>query len=75
VSAAASQRNGDVRLEEDDNSNRRGRLEVYDGDIEDWTTVCYDGTSKETQEGVAQAVCRQLGFYNFERVNTAAEFE
>lgn len=70
---ASSQQNGDVRLE-GHNSANRGRVEVYIEEFGDWTTVCFDYRDVESQEGVAQAVCRQLGFYNFKDIGNVTKF-
>ena len=59
-----AQQNGDIRLS--NGTQTKGRLEVFLGGK--WGTVCYD--SSQSQLGVAQVACRQLGHNNFEKVDT-----
>ena len=61
LSTVAAQNNGDIRLVGQDNS---GRLEVFLN--QGWGTVCYNTPSP----GAARAACRQLGYSDYEKVDT-----
>lgn len=58
---ATAQNNGDIRLVGQDNS---GRLEIFLN--QGWGTVCYNIPSP----GAARAACRQLGYSDYEKVDT-----
>ena len=63
-SNVAAQNNGDIRLV-DGKSTNSGRLEIYlNGG---WGTVCYNAA---LGPGAAQAACKQLGYSDYERVDT-----
>ena len=72
--ASQDESNGDVRLEGD--TDTRGRVEVYlEGEgMNEWTTLCFNYMDVKSQEGVAQAVCRQLGFYDFKALGNVTAF-
>lgn len=63
---AAAQSNGDIRLVGGGNSHS-GRLEIFLNNV--WGTVCYDTVSP----GAAQAACRQLGYSDYESVDTVTK--
>lgn len=60
TAAQYNQQNGDVRLVSNDGVRSHGRLEIFLKGV--WGTVKYSYLI--SQEGVAQAVCRQLGYYD-----------
>ena len=63
----AAQIGGDVRLVGGSGPDE-GRLEVYKGG--NWTSVCFSVEGMEAEQGVAQTVCRQLGFNDFSQVGS-----
>ena len=62
----AAQSNGDIRLAGNSGNDHSGRLEIFLNKA--WGTVCYDTVSP----GAAQAACRQLGYSDYEAVDTVA---
>jgi hypothetical protein len=65
LNIAAAQNSGDIRLVDYTVDHHSGRLELYVGEGV-WSTVCYNKISP----GAAQAACRQLGYSDYERVDT-----
>lgn len=63
--------NGDVRLIRNDTYSNGGRLEIYLN--EQWGTVQFNPYL--SQRGVAQAVCRQLGYDNYIERGTVVTLE
>ena len=64
-----AQQNGDVRLA--GGQKYIGRVEIFLD--EQWGTVRYN--PNVDQSGVAQAVCRQLGYWNEIDVNTVSNLK
>ena len=64
-SNVAAQNNGDIRLVDGKSANS-GRLEIYLNGGGGWGTVCYNMVSP----GAAQAACKQLGYSDYEQVDT-----
>ncbi len=55
-----------------------GRVELYKGSYSDsgegdWGTIQYSAAIN--QRGVAQVICRQLGYYGYVRVGTVETFK
>ena len=70
-----AQQNGDVRLASEAVGVPMGRVEIYLDQV--WGTMRFNADSSHSseQQGAAQAICRQLGYYDQLKVGSVKDLK